>query len=305
MTALLEARELVKVLGRGELQQRVLHKVSLRIEPGEFVALTGASGSGKSTLLYLLGALDRPDSGEVLFEGRALGGMDDEARATFRGRHLGYVFQFHFLLPELDVLENVAVPMLRQGLDEEDANARATSALEQVGLADLRRRKPGQLSGGQQQRVAIARAIAHRPRLVLADEPTGALDSKNAAAVIAALRHLSQVLGTTVVMVTHDNDLAAACDRRVILADGRVVHDGVRAPAPVPPPAPTVRDLSSRALEATGEHLAAMLQLADEADAETVVRWRDDPALDLARTLEDPPDSDPGEASRRRKDPPR
>ncbi len=274
MTPLLEARGLVRVLGRGELEQRVLHGVSLRVERGQFVALTGASGSGKSTLLYLLGALDQPNEGEVFFEGKSLTRMGDEERATFRGRHLGYIFQFHFLLPELDVLENVAVPMLRQGLDDDEASARAIAALEEVGLADLRKRRPGQLSGGQQQRVAIARAIAHRPALVLADEPTGALDSKNAAAVIAALRHLSSTRGTTIVMVTHDNDLAAAADRRVVLADGVVVHDGKRS-AP-PPPAPSVRDLAPPSLEATGEHLAAMIQLAEEADAQTVLMRRDE-----------------------------
>lgn len=280
MTPLLEARELVRVLGRGELAQRVLHGVSLRIERGEFVALTGASGSGKSTLLYLLGALDQPDSGDVLFEGRSLTRMTDEERATFRGAHLGYVFQFHFLLPELDVTENVELPMLRQGLDDREARARARAALDEVGLGKYHRRRPGQLSGGQQQRVAIARAIAHRPLLILADEPTGALDSKNAGAVIAALRHLSSTHGTTVVMVTHDADLAAVCDRRVVLADGHVVDDGAAPPAA----ARGLVDLPR--LDATGEGLAAMIQRAEEADAETVLlrrgdlhddrRWEDD-----------------------------
>jgi lipoprotein-releasing system ATP-binding protein len=268
VSVLLEARNVTRTLGRGELEQRVLHGVSLEISRGEFVALTGPSGSGKSTLLYLLGALDQPNGGEVLFEGKNLTAMGDEERASFRGRHLGYVFQFHFLLPEYDVLENVAVPMWRQGVSTSDAEARATNALEAVGLADLRRRKPGQLSGGQQQRVAIARAIAHGPALVLADEPTGALDSKNAAAVIVALRYLSKNLGTTIVMVTHDNELAALCDRRIALADGRVVNDGKEKA--VPAPAGSLRDLVPD-LEATGEYLAAAIQRAEEADMETVV----------------------------------
>jgi ABC-type lipoprotein export system ATPase subunit len=284
VSALLEARGLVRVLGRGELEQRVLFGVSVQIDRGEFVALTGPSGSGKSTLLYLLGALDQPDEGEVLFDGKSLTTMGEEERATFRGRHLGYVFQFHFLLPEFDVLENVAVPMLRQGWSDADATARATAALEELGLAELRRRRPGQLSGGQQQRVAIARAIAHRPDLILADEPTGALDSKNAATVVAALRHLSSTRKTTIVMVTHDSELAAVCDRRVTLADGVVAQD---SKYPREQAAPSRRDLSSLASDMTGEHLAAMIQLAEEADAQTVVMRRDELPHDPARSAPD------------------
>ncbi len=192
---------------------------------GQFVALTGASGSGKSTLLYLLGTLDRPTSGEVWLDGVEVSGLDDDDRAAFRNERLGFVFQFHFLLPELTVLENVSIPMLRRGVPRDDAEQRAFDPLALLGLEDLWRLKPGQLSGGQQQRVSIARAVANDPALLLADEPTGNLDSKNGELVFEVFARLAREQGRTIVMVTHDTAFAERTDRQVKLKDGRVVED--------------------------------------------------------------------------------
>jgi len=218
----LEAHHLSRVLG-DEVKQTILDDVSLAIDHGELVALTGASGSGKSTLLYLLGLLDRPTGGRLLLDGVDVSGLDDDARADLRNHHLGYVFQFHFLLPELTVLENVSLPLRRRGLARADADDRAHAALVSLSLAELDGRKPSQLSGGQQQRVSIARAIAGEPAIVLADEPTGNLDSKNAEAVFAIFTELARARGATVVMVTHERSFAAAADRRLELKDGRLV----------------------------------------------------------------------------------
>lgn len=220
---ILQARDVVRKLGPA--RQTILHGISLDIADGEFVALTGASGSGKSTLLYLLGALDRPDSGSLLWRGRDLVGLDDDERAEFRNENLGFVFQFHFLLPEFSVLENVSLPMRRRGDRRADAEARARETLGRLGLAELEGRRPHQLSGGQQQRVAIARAVAHGPQVLLADEPTGNLDSANAAAVFGMLRALVEEQGTTVVVVTHDTGFAAQARRRIVLKDGVIVED--------------------------------------------------------------------------------
>jgi lipoprotein-releasing system ATP-binding protein len=222
---LLEARDLVRDLGEAGSKTRVLHGVSIGIRRGELLALTGHSGSGKSTLLYLLGAIDRPDSGTVLFEDVDLGALDDDERAAFRGAKLGFVFQFHFLLPEFSIAENIALPMLRNGVSADDAMDRARAALDWVGLADYAHRRPGQLSGGQAQRAAVARATAHDPKLILADEPTGSLDTKNADAVFKLLSSLARERGSTVVVVTHDTDLAATCDRHIAMRDGRVLDD--------------------------------------------------------------------------------
>ncbi len=272
MSSLLVGENIVQDLGRGELMQRVLHGVSLAIEPSELVALTGTSGSGKSTLLYLMGALDKPTSGRVLYQGLDLTAMNDQDRADFRGNALGYIFQFHFLLAEYTVLENVSLPLLRRGVRTRDAEAAADEALSLLGLSTLRKRRPGQLSGGQQQRVAIARAIAHKPALVLADEPTGSLDARNAAAVFAALKHLTRVHNTAVLMVTHDPALAASCDRTIALADGRVVSEtrgGANVARPAHPTFPS--PVPSDRLPQSGEALAMALEDADAADAETIM----------------------------------
>lgn len=220
---LLEAREVVRDLESDAGKQRILHGVSLGAKRGELLALTGASGSGKSTLLYLLGALDRPSSGAILHEGRDLGALSDDERASYRGRRLGFVFQFHFLLPEFSAEENVMLPMLKAGRPPAEASRLAREAMGAVGLGGLFDRRPSQLSGGQQQRVAIARAFAHGPGVLLADEPTGSLDSSNAKVVFSILARLARERGTAVVLVTHDAELAGACDRWITLRDGHVV----------------------------------------------------------------------------------
>jgi lipoprotein-releasing system ATP-binding protein len=223
-----ETRALYKTLHAGATPTTILHHVDLSIRAGEFVALTGASGSGKSTLLYLLGALDRQTSGEVWLDGVEMGDLDDDDRAAFRNERLGFVFQFHFLLPEFDVLENVAIPMMRRGIARAEAEDRAYETLGLLGLEALWKRRPGQISGGQQQRVSIARAVANDPTLVLADEPTGNLDSHNAALVFDVFGHLAHDQGRTIVMVTHDVDFAHRTDRQIKLRDGRVVEDVVQ-----------------------------------------------------------------------------
>lgn len=227
----LEARHVFRTLGgKNAAPQTILHDISLSIEAGEFVALTGASGSGKSTLLYLLGALDRPTSGEIWLSGVELSALDDDERAALRNERLGFVFQFHFLLPEFSVLENVALPMMRRGTSRDDAEGRAYDVLAMLGLADLWRRRPGQISGGQQQRVSIARAVANDPAIILADEPTGNLDSTNSAHVFDVFAELARVQGRTIIMVTHDTTFASRTDRQIKLVDGRVAEDARQRP---------------------------------------------------------------------------
>ncbi len=236
MTHIVEVRGLVRELsGGGAAPQTILHGIDLAVPHGQFLALTGASGSGKSTLLYLIGALDRATSGEIWLDGVEMGGLDDDDRAAFRNERLGFVFQFHFLLPEFNVLENVALPMWRRGIHRDDANDRAYEALALLGLEELWKRKPGQLSGGQQQRVSIARAVANDPALILADEPTGNLDSKNAEIVFDVFAQIAGDHGRTVVMVTHDKDFAMRADRQVQLRDGRILADARRGEEIIPP----------------------------------------------------------------------
>lgn len=221
----LETRGLIRDLGT-TVKNRVLSGIDLTIREREFVALTGASGSGKSTLLYLLGALDKPTAGEVLIDGVDISVLGDDDRAGLRSLKLGFVFQFHFLLPEFTVLENVMIPMLRRGTAkasrvEEDARR----VLETMGLGPLLDRRPTQLSGGQQQRVSIARAVAGAPRIVLADEPTGNLDSKNGRIVMDVFEDLVRTQGLTVVMVTHERSFAERASRRIDMQDGRIIED--------------------------------------------------------------------------------
>ena len=176
-------------------------------------------------MLYLLGALDRPTSGEIWLDGCEISRLSDDERAAFRNERLGFVFQFHFLLAEFTVLENVALPMLRRGISRADAEERAYDVLELLGLADLWARRPGQLSGGQQQRVSIARAVANDPAIILADEPTGNLDSKNGALVFDVFQDLARREGRTILMVTHDPSFAERADRQIKLRDGRVIEN--------------------------------------------------------------------------------
>jgi len=225
MSVLIEAQHLTRVLP-ATVPVTLVKDVSLTIGEREFVAVTGPSGSGKSSLLYLLGLLDRPTSGTLRIEGRDAGPLDEHERARVRLALLGFVFQFHFLLPEFTVRENVEIPMRKRGvLSRAQARERSTELLESLGLVGHLDKRPDQLSGGQRQRVAVARALANDPPLVLADEPTGSLDSKSSEQVFSILASLVRDRGKTVVAVTHDTEMASRMDRRVHLVDGRVVSD--------------------------------------------------------------------------------
>jgi len=222
----LEVRGVVKDYGAGEVVTRVLHGVDLSLARGEFTALMGPSGSGKSTLLNLVGLLDRPTGGRIVLVGQDTGSLDDRALTRCRGRTLGFIFQFHHLLPEFDAVENVMLPMMAdRGRPDASMEECALYLLREVGLERFARRRPSQLSGGQQQRVAIARALAMSPKLVLADEPTGNLDTHSADEVFALLREFNRKAGVTFLVVTHDPRLADRCDRIVELVDGRIVAD--------------------------------------------------------------------------------
>lgn len=213
--------------------QTILNGVSLSLRRAELVVLTGPSGSGKSTLLYLLGALDRPTTGRIWLDGTDVTHLPDDERAAFRNERLGFVFQFHFLLSEFSVLDNVALPMLRRGdVSRSEARERAYRALCVLGLGELYSRRPSQLSGGQQQRVSIARAVANDPVLILADEPTGNLDSKNAEMVFGIFKRLVAEQQRSIVMVSHDPNFASRADRRIELKDGRIEFDSDSATAP-------------------------------------------------------------------------
>jgi lipoprotein-releasing system ATP-binding protein len=219
-------RQVRKDYVSGEVVTPVLHGVDLALEKGEFTALMGPSGSGKSTLLNLIGLLDRPTGGVVALDGTDTGGLDDRALTRYRGRTVGFVFQFHHLLPEFSALENVMLPMMAdRGRLEPSMVECATHLLREVGLEAHLARRPSQLSGGQQQRVAVARALAMAPRLVLADEPTGNLDTHSADEIFALLRTFNRRAGVTFLVVTHDPRLAERCDRIVELVDGRIVSD--------------------------------------------------------------------------------
>ena len=228
---LIEARGVTRILP-GVVPTTLVHDVNLAIDDNAFVAITGASGSGKSSLLYLLGLLDLPTSGEVLIRGKATAHMEEAERAFTRLSLIGFVFQFHFLLPEFTVLDNVMLPMRALGrLSNGDMRKRARDLLGALGLGDHVTKRPDQLSGGQRQRVAVARALANEPPVILADEPTGSLDSHASEQVFELLRDLVDRQGKTVVAVTHDLALASRMDRRIELVDGAIVGDtAVAAP---------------------------------------------------------------------------
>ena len=220
MKTLIEARDLTRILPE-TVPVTLVKDVTLTIGEGEFVAITGPSGSGKSSLLYLLGLLDQPTSGTVHVKGRDITHMDEAERAYTRLSSMGFVFQFHFLLPEFSARDNIAIPMRKLGrLPRREIDARAEEILASLGLADHVHKKPYQLSGGQRQRVAVARSLANDPALLLADEPTGSLDSKSSEQVFATLEALVREKGKTVLVVTHDLDMAARMDRRIHLVDG-------------------------------------------------------------------------------------
>jgi putative ABC transport system ATP-binding protein len=219
---IVETRALVKVYGDGA-EVRALDGVTMRVARGEFVSVMGPSGSGKSTLLNMLGALDRPTGGQALVNGQDLAEVRD--LDTFRARTVGFVFQLHNLIPTLTARENVEVPMMGQPIGRGKRRRRAEELLGLVGLADRLDHLPNQLSGGQRQRVAIARSLANEPALVLADEPTGDLDSQSGEEVIALMHHLNHELGTTVIVVTHDPAVARQTDRILVMRDGDIVHE--------------------------------------------------------------------------------
>jgi ABC-type lipoprotein export system ATPase subunit len=208
---------------RGGEQVNSLSNFDFHVQPGEFVVVTGPSGAGKSTLLHVAGALDAPDSGTVTFEGDDVWKMSTSARAAFRRRKLGFVFQFFNLVPMLSAVENVSLPLVLDGVPAKEADARAVELLERIGLGDRARHKPSELSGGQMQRVTVARALVARPALLLADEPTGNLDSKSSTAVLELLKSLAEEEGSAVVVVTHDGATAEFASREVKLVDGKVV----------------------------------------------------------------------------------
>jgi lipoprotein-releasing system ATP-binding protein len=221
MSAALEARRLTRVLP-GPQPTTLVADVDARFEAGSFTAITGPSGSGKSSLLYLLGLLDPPTEGDVLLDGASTSGLDNETRGRLRLERFGFVFQFHFLLPELSALDNVMLPMRQLArLPVATMRERAHDLLASLGMEDEARKVPAALSGGQCQRIAVARALANDPSLVLADEPTGALDTKNGAAVFAIFRRLADE-GRTVIVVTHDERLARSAERAIRIVDGRV-----------------------------------------------------------------------------------
>jgi putative ABC transport system ATP-binding protein len=219
---MIELREVSKTVTSGSEPLTILHPLTLQIPRGQFVAIVGPSGSGKSTLLGLIAGLDAPTSGHVLVDGVDITRLDEDALAKLRGEKIGFVFQFFHLIPSLTAHENVSVPMEIAGAA--DAHPRAKTLLEEVGLTGRSHHYPSQLSGGEQQRVALARALANDPPIVLADEPTGNLDSSNGRHILELLRDIHKTRGTTIVLVTHDAELAAIADARLVLRDGRVVE---------------------------------------------------------------------------------
>ena len=225
MEHLIEFKDVYKIYQMGDTAVHALDGVDLTIDPGEFVAIVGQSGSGKSTAMNIIGCLDVPTGGKYFLGGVDVSTMDDDQQAEIRNKMLGFIFQQYNLIPKLNVQENVELPLLYAGLSAEARRAKAVHALERVGLADKRKNLPSQLSGGQQQRVSIARALARDPSLILADEPTGALDSRTGREVLSFLQQLNRE-GNTVVLITHDNAIAVKAQRIVRLQDGKVIYDG-------------------------------------------------------------------------------
>ena len=221
MKAILETEDLVKYYGEGENQVRAIDHTSMQVQHGEFVAVVGRSGSGKSTLLHMLGGLDRPDSGKVYIEGRDIFDLKDEQLAVFRRRKIGFIFQDYNLMPALNVWENIVLPI---GLDGKKVKKDfVLDIVKSIGMEERLHAMPNQLSGGQKQRVAIARALAARPAIILADEPTGNLESHTEMEVISILKNCVSKYGQTLVMITHDETIAQMADRVIVIADGKVV----------------------------------------------------------------------------------
>ncbi len=231
--ALIELKDLTKIYRMGDNEVRALDGVTLTIEEHEYVAIIGPSGSGKSTMMNMIGCLDAPDSGEYFLDGVNILNCRDSKLATIRNKKIGFIFQGFNLLPRLTAIENVELPLIYQGLGMSERHQRAKIALEAVGLGERIKHRPTELSGGQQQRVAIARALATEPSLILADEPTGNLDSRSGQDVLKLLDEL-HAAGNTIVLITHDSDVAARARRQVAFSDGRIVSDSAGLSAPKP-----------------------------------------------------------------------
>ena len=223
--ARVEIRQLRKAYEHGGQKLEVLRGIDLMVGAGEMVAVVGSSGAGKSTLLHVLGTLDQPSAGAVLYDGVEVTRMAPAQMADFRNRTIGFVFQFHHLLPEFTAVENCAMPALIAGQSRADATARAKKLLDRVGLSHRMTHRPGELSGGEQQRVALARALVMEPRVLLADEPTGNLDTRTGDEILNLIRDVHRRLACTVVIVTHDMKVAESCERTISLRDGRIVED--------------------------------------------------------------------------------
>ncbi len=223
--AIIEVKDLTKIYGNGDNAVRALDSINLSVEEGKFVAVMGPSGCGKSTLLHLIGGLDRPTSGSVMIEGKDISKMKDDQLTELRRRKMGFIFQFFNLIPVLNAAENAALPLILDGVKQERAKAKAMEWLQKNQLGDRSTHRPDELSGGQQQRVAIARAMISDPLIILADEPTGNLDTRSGDEIASVLRSLVSDWGRTVLMVTHDPRIAAYADRIIFLKDGKIVDD--------------------------------------------------------------------------------
>ena len=242
MSALIEFDDVCKYYQMGDTTVKAVDHISMQIQKGEFVAIVGQSGSGKSTCMNIIGCLDVPTSGTYRLNGRDVGSMSKNELAEIRNEMLGFIFQQYNLLPKLTLMENVELPLIYAGLSRKEQQARARTALQQVGLGEKLNNKPSQLSGGQQQRASIARALAGGPAVILADEPTGALDSHTGREVLGILQKLHRQ-GNTVVLITHDNSIAVQAERIIRLEDGHIVYDGdAHAPEAVVQPTFTVQD---------------------------------------------------------------
>ena len=224
---ILSVERLTRIYGTGETAVRALDDVSFEVEAGEFIAIIGSSGSGKSTLMHLMGGVDRPTSGTVRLQGQDIFDRSDEELAVFRRREVGLVYQFYNLIPVLNVVENLSLPVLMDG--RKINQKRLNSLIESLGLAGKEHCLPNQLSGGQQQRIAIGRALMNAPSVILADEPTGNLDSRNSAEIMHLLRESSRTYKQTLILITHDEDIALMADRIIAIEDGRIVRDERRA----------------------------------------------------------------------------